>query len=129
MLEAVTNIKDVLAERPRDQTGKGRIDIRDVSVTFGKGRSSHRAVESTRLQIEPGEFVCLLGPSGCGKSTLLNAVAGFIPPTMGEVLIDGEEIIEPGPDRGMVFQQYSLFRGSRFARTRLWSALSGTQPK
>ena len=109
MLEAVTNIEDVLAERPRDQTGKGRIDIRDVSVTFGKGRSSHRAVESTRLQIEPGEFVCLLGPSGCGKSTLLNAVAGFIPPTMGEVLIDGEEITEPGPDRGMVFQQYSLF--------------------
>ena len=43
MLEAVTNIEDVLAERPRDQTGKGRIDIRDVSVTFGKGRSSHRA--------------------------------------------------------------------------------------
>ncbi|MED6309805.1 MAG: ATP-binding cassette domain-containing protein, partial [Pseudomonadota bacterium] len=76
MLETVTNIEDVLSERPRDQTGKGRIDIRDVSVTVGKGRSSHRAVESTRLQIEPGEFVCLLGPSGCGKSTLLNAVAG-----------------------------------------------------
>ena len=73
-MEAVTNIEDVLADRPRDQTGKGRIDIRNVSVTFGKGRSGHRAVESTRLQIEPGQFVCLLGPSGCGKSTLLNAV-------------------------------------------------------
>ena len=109
MLETVTNIEDVLAERPRDQTGKGRIDIRDVSVTFGKSADRHRAVRSTRLQIKPGEFVCLLGPSGCGKSTLLNAVAGFIPPTMGEVLIDGEEITEPGPDRGMVFQQYSLF--------------------
>ena len=77
MLEAVTNIEDVLAERPRDQTGKGRIDIRDVSVTFGKGRSSHRAVESTRLQIEPGEFVCLLVPRGAENQHCLTRSPGL----------------------------------------------------
>ena len=109
MLETVTSIEDVLADRPPEKESKGRIEILDVSVEFGKGKARHRAVESTRLQISPGEFVCLLGPSGCGKSTLLNTVAGFIPPTTGKVSIDGEEFTEPGPDRGMVFQQYSLF--------------------
>ena len=109
MLQSIASIEDVLADRSSQTKAKGRVEIRDVSVTFGKGKSQHRAVDATRLTIEPGEFVCLLGPSGCGKSTLLNSVAGFIPPTTGSVLIDGDEITEPGPDRGMVFQQYSLF--------------------
>jgi NitT/TauT family transport system ATP-binding protein len=109
MLEAVTSLADVLAERPASSASKGRVVIDDVSVVFGKGKSQHRAVEATQLTIEPGEFVCILGPSGCGKSTLLNTVAGFISPTTGSVSIDGDVVTEPGPDRGMVFQQYSLF--------------------
>jgi len=56
-----------------------------------------------------GEFVCLLGPSGCGKSTLLNLIAGFIRPTAGRLLFEEREIAEPGPDRGVIFQEPTLF--------------------
>ncbi len=95
-------------DRPENSVGKGLIEIRDVSITFGKGAEAHKAVEETTVTINPGEFVCILGPSGCGKSTLMNSVAGYVKPTTGEVLVDGEIIEKPGPDRGMVFQQYSL---------------------
>ncbi len=91
-----------------DSKGRGHVEIEDVSVVFGSGRDAHTAVESTRLEVHPGEFICILGPSGCGKSTLLNAVAGFVSPSSGQVLVDGERVTKPGPDRGMVFQQYSL---------------------
>ena len=88
---------------------RGRILIDDVSVLYGSGANVHTAVERTRLDVEPGEFLCILGPSGCGKSTLLNTVAGFVTPTEGRVTVDDVPITKPGPDRGMVFQQYSLF--------------------
>lgn len=87
----------------------GLVEIEGVSIVFGRGRQAHKAVEETSIRIEPGEFVCILGPSGCGKSTLLNSVAGYVQPATGEVRVDGERITRPGPDRGMVFQQYSLF--------------------
>jgi len=86
----------------------GRIEIDDVSVCFGTGDQQHLAVDKTSLVIEAGEFVCILGPSGCGKSTLLNTVAGYVKPTSGQVTVDGVTVTKPGPDRGMVFQQYSL---------------------
>lgn len=89
--------------------GKGRIVIDNVSVVFGKGADTHTAVLDTDLIVEPGEFVCILGPSGCGKSTLLNCVAGFVQQTTGSVSVDDKAVTKPGPDRGMVFQQYSLF--------------------
>lgn len=88
---------------------RGQVDIDKVSIVFGSGDDTNVAVKETSLNITPGEFVCILGPSGCGKSTLLNSVAGYVNPTTGEVRVDGELITEPGPDRGMVFQQYSLF--------------------
>jgi len=88
--------------------GKGHIAVKDVSITFGKGADAHLAVVTTSISIKAGEFVCILGPSGCGKSTLLNAIAGYVTPTTGEVTVDDVRVEKPGPDRGMVFQQYSL---------------------
>jgi NitT/TauT family transport system ATP-binding protein len=95
-------------ESAEQNVGKGQIKIRDVSITFGHGAKAHRAVETTSIDIKAGEFVCILGPSGCGKSTLMNAIAGYATPTTGSVTVDDVPVTGPGPDRGMVFQQYSL---------------------
>lgn len=83
--------------------------INNVQKIFKTPGKDVIALKDINLTIQPGEFVCLLGPSGCGKSTLLNAVAGFQPPTAGEIIIDQTTILAPGPDRGMVFQEYALF--------------------
>ena len=88
---------------------KGFIDVRDMGVVFGANDSKVVAVDNVSLNVQPGEFVSLIGPSGCGKSTLLSIVAGFMKPTRGEALLDGKAITKPGSDRGVVFQQYSLF--------------------
>lgn len=88
---------------------RGRIDVKGFSLSYETIDGSVQAVTDTDIHVEPGEFVSIVGPSGCGKSTLLNAVAGFLKPTSGEVTVDDEAIKGPGADRGMVFQQYSLF--------------------
>ena len=98
----------VQAGKNLSSEGKGHVIIEDVSVVFGAGADAHTAVESTQLEVQPGEFLCILGPSGCGKSTLLNSVAGFVQPSSGTVAVDGAPVTGPGPERGMVFQQYSL---------------------
>ena len=88
---------------------KGHIEITNLGVVFGTNDSLVEAVKNVSMSVEPGEFVSLIGPSGCGKSTLLNVVAGFFSPTAGSALVDGEPITGPGSQRGVVFQQYSLF--------------------
>jgi NitT/TauT family transport system ATP-binding protein len=100
---------EVAARAARKGVKTGLVEIDRVSVVFGKGANAHKAVEETSIRVEPGEFVCILGPSGCGKSTLLNTVAGYVKANTGQVRVDGEIVTRPGPDRGMVFQQYSLF--------------------
>lgn len=88
---------------------KGHIRIEDVAISYTRGGVERSAVQRTSLEIRPGEFVCILGPSGCGKSTLLNAVAGHVVTSEGRITVDGEPVNGPGPDRGMVYQQHSLF--------------------
>jgi ABC-type nitrate/sulfonate/bicarbonate transport system ATPase subunit len=87
------------------------VRVRNLTVTFGAGRRGGRVnvLNEINLEIERGEFVCIVGPSGCGKSTLLNAIAGFLAPTSGEVLVEGEQVIRPDPRRIFVFQETGVF--------------------
>lgn len=84
--------------------------IDDISMRFELPKGgSVQALENVTLDLQAGELVSILGPSGCGKTTLLNIVAGFLAPTSGRVVLNGNSIHEPGPERGMVFQQGALF--------------------
>ena len=85
------------------------LEIRDVAMSYGNGAGAVKALESIDLAIEEHEFVTIVGPSGCGKSTLLYLVGGFLRPTSGSLRLRGRPISGPGPDRGIVFQRYSLF--------------------
>lgn len=88
------------------------ISMENVEVEFPKPGSPNgrvHALSDLNLEIKDQEFVCLLGPSGCGKSTALNLIAGFTQPTSGSVEVEGEPIIAPGPERGVVFQDATIF--------------------
>ena len=88
-----------------------KLRIENVSRVFPglHGGPPTRALEPTNLNVADNDFVTILGPSGCGKSTLLRLVAGLDTPTTGKILLDGKPVTRPGPDRGMVFQSYTLF--------------------
>ncbi|MGJ5077804.1 ABC transporter ATP-binding protein [Bradyrhizobium sp. HKCCYLS3013] len=88
---------------------QGHIEVRNFALSYETIDGAVEAVTDTQIHVEPGEFVSIVGPSGCGKSTLLNAVAGFLKPTSGVVTVDGQAVTGPSAERGMVFQQYSLF--------------------
>jgi NitT/TauT family transport system ATP-binding protein len=83
--------------------------VENVGKVFSIGDKAIVALKDINLSVMKGEFVAILGPSGCGKSTLLNAIAGFSMPTSGSIVANGAPVSSPGPDRGMVFQEYALF--------------------
>lgn len=85
------------------------LSIRNLRRTFGQDGAAMTALSDVSLDVHAREFICVVGPSGCGKSTLLRVVAGLDEATSGGVLLDGQEVSGPGPDRGMVFQGYTLF--------------------
>ncbi|HVK98581.1 MAG TPA: ABC transporter ATP-binding protein [Dongiaceae bacterium] len=87
----------------------GSVRIDGVQVLLGEGARRFEALNQVSLSVQAGEFVCLLGPSGCGKSTLLGLLAGHLKPSQGRVTVDNEAINGPAPDRGLVFQQHTLF--------------------
>src|SRR5689334_4505369 len=86
-----------------------RLEVHALTKSFTAGKTTTVAIDGIDLHVEPGELVCIVGASGCGKSTLLSIVAGLTEPTAGEATLDGWPIVGPGPDRGLVFQNYSLF--------------------
>ena len=93
----------------QDKNRDGEISVNKLSIVFGDHTEEVIAVDRVSFAINPGEFVCIVGPSGCGKSTVMNAIAGFQTPTSGSVSVGGKQVIQPGADKGMVFQQPTLF--------------------
>ncbi|MGW0485433.1 ABC transporter ATP-binding protein [Nonomuraea sp. NPDC003214] len=86
-----------------------KISFRGVSKTFALKDTDFLALDRVDLDIADQEFVTVVGPSGCGKSTLMSMAAGLVEPGDGEILLDGAPVAGPGPDRGVIFQQYALF--------------------
>jgi NitT/TauT family transport system ATP-binding protein len=86
-----------------------KVQAERVSKVYVTGQGPMIAVHDLSLEMRHEHFVCLLGPSGCGKSTLLSMIAGFVTPTSGRILVDGQPVTRPGRDRGVVFQEYVLF--------------------
>ena len=87
----------------------GLLEVRDVSHRYFSGDDVVEALTGIDLQVSRGEFLVILGPSGCGKTTLLRLIAGFEPPTSGEILVGGHSNDEPSAERGVVFQQPTLY--------------------
>ena len=86
-----------------------RIAFENVTLEFPTAQGPMRVLDDVSFDIRHGEFVSIIGPSGCGKTTLMNIVGGFVQPTGGRVLLDGKPVTGPGPDRGVIFQEYGVF--------------------
>ena len=110
---ALLERKDEVLYNVKNQLGKketqGRIEISKLSVIYQNKKVLQTALDTTDIILKPGTFASLIGPSGCGKSTLLNAVAGFVKPSEGGVVVDGRQVDEPDVSVGVIFQNFALF--------------------
>jgi nitrate/nitrite transport system ATP-binding protein len=86
----------------------GALEMRGVAKGYGEGKDRSEVLRNVNLSVAEGEFVAIVGYSGAGKTTLISMIAGLLAPDRGEVLVDGKKVTGPGPDRGIVFQNYSL---------------------
>ena len=84
------------------------LDIQNLTVNYAAAGGTLQALAAINLTLQGGDFVVALGASGCGKTTLLNCLAGFLPPSGGQILLNGKPVVGPGADRGVVFQQHAL---------------------
>lgn len=108
MQERTTSLKPATELSSVPQT---KLQVQDICKTYAtRGQKTLNVLQSINFEVLPREFVCLVGASGCGKSTLLNIIAGLIPPSAGQVVVNGQAVTgRPGSDRGMVFQGYTLY--------------------
>ncbi len=98
-----------MTEKVTEKAVSTKLRAKGINMVFKRDGVSTNVLDNVDLEVQDGEFVCLLGPSGCGKSTMLNIVAGFQSPTSGEVTIDGEKVVGPDPRRIFVFQERGVF--------------------
>ena len=101
-------------------SSKPLLQVRNLSKTFQRQNKHVTALENFDLTVDAGEFVAIVGPSGCGKSTFLHMLGGFEPIDGGSMILDGAEVSKPGPDRGMLFQEYALYPWRTVASNVLW---------
>ena len=98
-----------IAEKLIDKAIHGNtIEVDNLTVSFKTAKGIYTAIKEISLSVKKGEIVSLIGHSGCGKSTLMGAISGMVKPTSGSVMANGKQVSGPGPDRGIVFQNYSL---------------------
>jgi taurine transport system ATP-binding protein len=90
------------------RSSKANLDVRNLTVRYGTTDGGIVALSNVSLSMGSGEFIVAIGASGCGKTTLLSVLAGFLAPTEGDVLLNGESVQGPGADRGVVFQKHAL---------------------
>ena len=93
----------------RQRPGQALLEVRELVKTFRRGTRTVEAIDRFSLTVNDGEFVAIVGPSGCGKSTFLHILGGFEPYDSGTMLLNGAAIKGPGPDRGMLFQEFALY--------------------
>lgn len=101
--------KDMTGSPLEAHVASSKILAEHIDKVYTSGKKSTKAIEDASIDIQDNDFVCIVGPSGCGKSTLLRMLAGLDFPTAGNIIVNDRKVTGPGPDRGMVFQTYTLF--------------------
>jgi len=108
-MTVATQVSKIVPEAASGAPAAPILEVRDLAKVFSRQGKRVVALENFALTVRAGEFVAIVGPSGCGKSTFLHMVGGFEPSDGGAITLNGRQVTEPGPDRGMLFQEYALY--------------------